>query len=183
MPMMHQIRGLGPVLSLAVVSTLAFAPQARAQSTSTTAAHVYVQVGGQAGAVYGYHASSTGQLSPIPGSPFNLGTQIIGSNKSQFFTLGHTLLHSYGVASNGAIGSQLSQIPVVDYAGSSCGGSQPNAEGAVLDHTGKYVYVLFDPFGCTAYQSYLINGDGSFTFDGDTEEPQTLSGSDLENYF
>lgn len=178
--MTHAFRGLGFAASLAVVSALALVPQASAQSTS---AHVYVQVGGQAGSVYGYNASSSGQLSPIPGSPFNLGTQIIDSSKSQFITLGHTLLHSYAVASNGAIGSQLSQIPVVDYAGSSCGGSQPMAAGAVLDHTGKYVYVMFDPFGCTAYQSYIISSGGSFTFDGDTEEPQTLSGSDLENYF
>lgn len=174
-------RGLSLAASILLFSFAAANPQLRAQSAST-AAHVYVQVGGEAGPVYAYSASSTGQLSPIPGSPYKLGTQIIGSNKSQFLTLGHTLLHSYAVASDGAIQSQLFQIPVVNYAGSSCGGSQPMAAGAVLDHTGKYVYVMFDPFNCTAYQSYIINSDGSFTFDGDTEEPQTLYGADLENY-
>lgn len=180
--MTHGLRSLSLAASLLLASTLAVSPQARAQSTST-AAHVYVQVGGQAGSIYGYSASSTGQLSPISGSPFNLGTQMIGSTSTKFITLGHTLLHSYSVASDGAIQSQLFQIPVVNYSGSSCGGSQPVAQGGTLDHTGTNVYVMFDPFNCTAYQSYIINSDGSFTFNGDTELPQNLYGSDLECCF
>src|ERR1700677_1996225 len=76
--------------------------EAGAQSNS---AYVYVQVGGLAGTVYGYSSSSGGQLTAIPGSPFKPGTAIIGGNGSQFFTLGHTLIHSYAVGSEGAIGS------------------------------------------------------------------------------
>ncbi len=172
--MTHAIRGRGLISSLALVSALAFVPQTRAQSTSATAADVYIQIQGPEGAVYGFNASSTGQLSAIPGSPFKLGTQIIGSNSSQFFTLGQTLIHSYGIASNGAIGSQLGQIPVLDYSGGACGGGTTGENGAVLDHTGKYIYVMLEgnfsgSVVCGAYQSYLINSDGSFTFDGDTE--------------
>jgi len=179
--MPHTARGISLAATLALISRLTGIQSAQAQSTPSTSAHVYIQIQGPAGAVYGLNASSTGQLSTISGSPYKLGTQIIGSTKSQFVTLGHTLLHSYGVASNGAIQSQLSQIPVVNYAGSSCGGPQPSAAGALLDHTGKNVYVMIDPDGCTAYQSYIINSDGSFTFNGDSELPQNLYGSDLES--
>lgn len=168
--MMQAVRGFGLAATVALVSSLAIVPHARAQSTS---AYVYVQIQGPAGAVYGYNASSAGQLTAIPGSPFKPGTQIVGGTGSQFFTLGHTLIHSYAVGSNGAIGSQLSQIADMDYAGGSCGGTADGDSGAVLDHSGKYIYVLLQNGGdgsCAAYQSYKINGDGSFTFDGDAEE-------------
>jgi hypothetical protein len=152
-----------------LVSTAAVVPQASAQST---AAHVYIQVQGPAGAVYGYSASSSGQLTAIPGSPFKPGTAMIGSNNSQFFTLGKTTLHSFAVGSNGAIGSQLSTAAIFDYAGNSCGGGINGSDYAVLDHTGKDIYVLLQsgPGNCAAYQSYIVNSNGSFTFNGDAEE-------------
>jgi Bacterial Ig domain len=171
--MTHSVRGLGLAASLVLVSTLAFVPMARSQSSPSTAANVYIQTQGPAGPVYGYSATSTGQLSAISGSPYKLGTEMVGSNKSQFFTLGHTLLHSYKVGSNGAIGSQLSEASLFDDSGSSCGGTSDGDDGAVLDHTGQYVYVLLQfnaDWSCSAYQTYKINGDGSFTFVGDTEE-------------
>ncbi len=168
--MMHAVRGLGVAATLAFAFSLAVAPQARAQST---AAYVYIQIQGPAGAVYGYSANSSGQLTAIPGSPFKPGTQIVGSNKAEFLTMGKTLIHSYAVSSDGAIGSQLSQIPFLDYAGSSCGGGTNGQAGGVLDHSGQYIYVLLENGGdgsCAAYQTYKINSGGTFTFDGDTEE-------------
>lgn len=164
------VRGFGLAAVLAVVPAFVAVPQAKAQSN---AAYVYVQVGGPAGAVYGYSASSGGQLTPIPGSPFKPGTKIIGGNGSEFFTLGRTLLHSWAVGANGAIGSQLSTIGILNYAGSACGGGTSGTDDAVLDHTGKYMYVLLQNGGsgtCAAYQSYILNSGGSFSFDGDTEE-------------
>lgn len=177
--MTHACRRFTFVASLLLVCHSTLAPKLRAQSTST-AAHVYVQVGGPAGSVYGYSASSSGQLSPISGSPFKLGTQIVNSTSTKFFTLGKTLIHSYAVASDGAIQSQESQIPVFDYSGSSCGDPQKGAGGAVLDHTGKYIYVMLDngTGACAAYQSYIINSDGSFNFDGDTQLNLDSTGSD-----
>jgi len=169
--MTHSARGISLAASLLLVSTVALAPQASAQTT--IAANVYVQIQGPAGAVYGYSASPTGKLTAIPGSPFKPGTQIVGSNKSQFFTLGKTSIHSYAVGSNGAIGSQLSDIGFLGYAGGSCGGGTGGTADAVLDHTGQYIYVLLENGGdgdCAAYQTFKINSDGSFTFDGDTEE-------------
>ncbi|MGB6725078.1 MAG: hypothetical protein WBE74_04185 [Terracidiphilus sp.] len=172
--MTHPIRGLGLAASLVLISTVAVVPNASAQSTSTTAAYVYIQVQGTSGAVYGLRASSTGALSPIAGSPFKPAGAMVGSTPTKFFTLGQALIHSYPVVSNGALGSQLAQEPVLDYTGSECGGGTQGQDGAVLDHTGKYIYVMLDDGfndneSCGAYQTYIIHSDGSFLFDGETQ--------------
>lgn len=173
--MKNMFRGL---TAFAVVASL-ITFQARSQSTSN-AAYVYIQVQGPAGAVYGYSASASGQLTAISGSPFKPGTAIVGSNNSQFFTLGKTTLHSFAVGSNGAIGSQLFSAPIFDYAGNSCGGGVNGSDYAVLDHTGKDIYVLLQsgPGNCAAYQSYIVNSGGSFTFNGVAEQ-DTSDGADL----
>lgn len=159
----------GLTATLALVSGFAAVPPVSAQSPS---AYVYVQSSGPAGPVYGYSLSA-GQLTAIPGSPFKPGTKIVGGTGSKFFTIGKTLLHSYAVGSNGAIGSQLAQASLFNYAGSSCG-STTDAVGAqaVLDHTGTNIYALLQGGGnqqCAAYQSYKVNTDGSFTFNGDSQ--------------
>ena len=168
--MLPAFRGLGLAVSLALVSSLAAVSPSSAQST---VAHVYVQSTGSAGPVYGYSASSGGQLTAISGSPFKPGTKIVGGTGSKFFTVGKTLLHSYAVSSNGALGSQLSQIGFFNYAGASCGSTgDPVGPQGVLDHTGKTVYVLLQGNGdhlCSTYQTYNVNSDGSFTFNGDTQ--------------
>ncbi|HWE85691.1 MAG TPA: Ig-like domain-containing protein [Terracidiphilus sp.] len=174
--MTHAVRGFGLAATLVFVSTLAVIPQAKAQS-----AYVYMQSQGPAGPVYGYSASSSGQLTAIPGSPFKPGTQIIGSNKAQFFTLGKTLIHSYAVGSNGAIGSQLSSIGFLNYSGSACGGGTNGFANGLLDHTGQYFYVELQNGGdgsCAAYQTYKINTGGTFTFIGDTEKNLVVGESD-----
>jgi hypothetical protein len=128
--------------------------------------------------VYGFRASSTGQLSTIPGSPFKPAGRIVGATPTKFFTLGEDLIHSYGIASDGAIESQLSQIPFFDYSGNECGPSNSVQQGAVLDHTGRYIYVLLWCGGeyiapyeyryqSAEYQTYLIHSDGAFSNDGD----------------
>jgi hypothetical protein len=176
--MTHSVRGFGLAATLALVSSFAVAPMAKSQST---AAYVYVQVQGPAGPVYGYRASSDGHLGPISGSPFKPGTAIVGGNGSQFFTLGHTLLHSWAVESNGAIGAQLSQAPILDYGGGSCGGTANGDNGAVLDNTGKYIYVMLQHgSSCAAYQSYAIGRNGDFTFLGDTEQSLPNNASDVD---
>jgi hypothetical protein len=177
--MNHGTRGLGFAASLLLVSTVALLPQAGA-STPSTAAYVYIQIQGPEGAVYGFRASSTGQLSTISGSPFKPAGLVIGSNKSQLITLGETLLHSYGIASDGAIGPQLEQNPYTDYSGGACGG--PSGGSAVLDHSGKYVYVLLQNGGdgaCATYQSFNINSAGAFNGVGDTEV-NTSGGEDVD---
>ncbi|HWG21926.1 MAG TPA: hypothetical protein VG225_15455 [Terracidiphilus sp.] len=178
--MTYAVRGLGLVFSLVLVSTLAAcslvqldSQAATASTTTSTGAYVYIQIQGPEGSVYGFRASPTGHLSPIHGSPFKPAGEIVGGTPTKFFTLGKDLVHSYTIAPDGAIGLQMAQIPIFEYAGSRCGGDTTGVNGAVLDHTGKYVYVLLEDGGdwsCSAYQTYKINSDGSFSFDGDTEE-------------
>jgi hypothetical protein len=173
--MTHAVRGPGLAATLVLVSIVAVVPEARAASTSntsSTAAYVYIQIQGTEGAVYGFNASSTGKLSAIPGAPWKPAGQIIGDNKSQFFTLGDENLYSYGISSDGAIGSVIGQVPVLDYTGGACGSGKSGADGAVLDHTGSYIYVMLEYGGddsCAAYQTYAITKAGYFNFSGDTE--------------
>jgi len=180
--MTHAVRGFGLAATLVFASTVAVAPRARAASTPSTAAYVYVQIQGPEGAVYGYRASSTGSLSAIAGSPFKPGTAIVGATPTKFFTLGQTLLHSYKVESNGAIGAQLSDKAIYDYSGGECGDptlkEYQEVNSATLDHSGKYVYVLLQngPGNCGAYQSYAISSSGGFTFLGDID----LTGINIE---
>jgi hypothetical protein len=171
--MTHSLKGLGLAGALTLVSTLGLNAQASAQSP---AAYVYVQASGPAGPVYGYSASSSGQMSSISGSPFKLGTMIIGSNGSQFFTMGHTTLRSWAVGSNGSIGLQLSDLAFTNFDSGSCAGTKDGDATGVLDHTGKYIYVVLQNYEktqtsdtCQTYQSYLLGSGGQFTFDGQTE--------------
>jgi hypothetical protein len=181
--MIHTFKGLGVVSCLVLAPTLAVVPGARAQSTPSTAAYVYIQIQGPEGAVYGFRSSSTGQLTAIPGAPWKPAGLIIGDNKSVLVTMGEDNLHSYGIASNGAIQSQLEQNPDTDYAGGECGNGNG---GAVLDHTGQYVYVLQQNGGdgsCAAYQTFQILNSGAYkgVFDGvgDTEE-NTSGGASVD---
>jgi hypothetical protein len=166
--MKYAVRGFGLAGSLVLVSTLAVAPPAKAQSN---AAYVYIQIDGPQGAVYGFTSSSTGKITAIPGAPWKPTGQIIGSNKSQFITLGEDNIHSYAVESNGAIGAQLEQNPYTDYAGGNCGTGSTANNNAVLDHTGKYVYIVLQTSngisGCASVQSFNINSAGAFDGVGD----------------
>jgi len=180
--MMHSVRGLVLPAILVLASVVVVAPKAGAQPTPPTAAYVYIQIQGPGGAVYGFRASSSGQLSPIPGAPWKLVGQLVGATQTKFFTAGKDLIHSYAIGADGAIGPQLGEMPALEYAGSGCAGGK-GINQAKLDHTGKYIYVLLSNGGdrpCAAYQTYIVNKDGSFTFDGDTEEAlQSGGGADI----
>jgi hypothetical protein len=175
--MLSAFRVSGLAGALAFVSSFAAIPPISAQSTL---AHIYVQSAGDAGPVYGYTALSNGQYTLISGSPFKPGTKIVGGTGSKFFTIGKTLLHSYAVSSNGALGSQLSQIGFGNYSGGSCGNiGDPVGPQAVLDHTGKSVYVLLQGDGdhlCAAFQTFNVNSDGGFIFNGDTQVNEDSGG-------
>jgi hypothetical protein len=169
--MTHRLKSLGLAAALLLLFIFATSPNAEAQSNPTTAAYVYIQIQGPQGSVYGFRAASTGKLSPIAGSPFKPAGAIVDSTPTKFFTLGQALIHSYGIAANGALESQLGQMPIFEYGGSKCGDASSGKDDAQLDHTGKYIYVVLQggSGACAAYQSYIVNGDGSFAFDGDTE--------------
>ena len=87
---------------------------------------------------------------------------MIGSNQKYFITLGTYWVRSYFVKANGAIGAQVSQINTQNYNGNECG----RTNGAVLDHSGQYLYALLnvplDGYNlCDAFQTFKIAGPAS----------------------
>lgn len=132
----------------------------------TPTSHVaYVYVGTTKG-VYLYDAASNGALTLVSGSPFAIAGNAIGSNGKYFASLGTDYLHSYPVASNGAIEQQVSQINTQSYSGNQCGTSAAG----VFDHSGHDIYVELAQNGgsanCNAFQSFEISSAGSLTFIG-----------------
>jgi Big-like domain-containing protein len=140
-------------------------------SAATPSAGVaYVYVGTTKG-VYLYNAASNGSLSLVSGSPFSIAGNAIGSNGKFLLSLGTNYLHSYPVASNGALKGQASQINTALYPGpADCGGA--TTFGGTIDRTGNQAYIQFQFLGdyfdhCDALQSYTINATtGAFTFGG-----------------
>ncbi len=158
------------LLAVAAFSTTCFA------QSPATAAYVYV---GTTKGVYLYDASTSGALTAVSGSPFSIAGSAVGSNGSYFISLGTDYVHSYNVASNGAIQGQVSQINTQTYfsePNSDCGGTA----GAEFDHTGQDIYVLLGLNGCATLQSFQISSAGalsfldSSSFEGGTTSPYTF---------
>ena len=146
--------------ALVVVLVFAAFPTRAALAASTTA-YVYVST---PGGIYGYTASSSGQLKAMEYSPYtNTQGTMVGSNKSYFITVDTGSIHAYVVAPGGRIASQTWVADTQTQSGSECG----TIGGATLDHTGKYVYVLLEGSGnCAVYQTWEIDSIGGLTFKG-----------------
>lgn len=140
------------------------------QATGTAAPVAYAYVQTSKGVVL-YDEAADGRLTLDSASPFPTAGQLIGSTGSYVVTLGETLVHLYRVTTNGRIGAQVAQAKMADYSGGLCG----SATGGVLDHTGQFIEILFNPTiyvsqPCTAYQTYRIGKSaGSLTFVGSAE--------------
>jgi hypothetical protein len=135
---------------------------------SAQVAYVYVP---STDGIFAYDASSAGKLTPIEGSPFKETSGLaIGTNGKYFVTVGTDWVHSYEVASNGAIGKQVSEINTQNYGGSQCG----TTAGGKFNHNGIDIFVQLagatDSDGnlvCDDIQTYSINSKGELTFKGD----------------
>src|SRR5580700_5604684 len=115
-----------------------------------------------------YSAAANGTLTVVKGSPFQVSGQMEDISGKFLISVGDTYLHVYSIASNGAVGKQISQINTASYGGSQCGGT--SGQGSVLDHTGKYLYVQLNTLNkCAAWQTYRLETDGFLQFLGDTE--------------
>jgi hypothetical protein len=158
----------------------AFAQDPEAQTdenTSVTAsaaaapvALVYVQT---TPGVMVYTTAANGTLTVVKGSPFKVIGQMEDISGKFLISVGDTLLHVYSIASNGAVGKQISQINTASYLGSECGGT--SGQGSVVDHTGKYLYVQLNTLNnCAAWQTYRIESDGYLQFLGYAESYQLL---------
>ena len=137
--------------------------EATPETTSTSpVAYVYVQT---SKGVNLYDASAAGKLTLVPGSPFKTEGSMGGSNGKYFITVGTDYIHSYAVASNGAIGKQASEIDTRNYYGSECGNNTGSR--AVLDHTGQNLYLMLINDQCMAQQTFdITKGSGVLKFSG-----------------
>ena len=145
------------LLVLAATSSTCFS---QTPTTTSQAAYVYVS---NAKGVYLYNAASNGALTPVAGSPFSVAGSPVGSNGKYLVSLGTDYIHTYSIASNGAIQAQVSQIDTKTYFSNPATGCGATA-GGVLNHTGQDVYVLRGLNGCAALQSYQISSAGILSF-------------------
>jgi hypothetical protein len=169
--MTHSVRNrILPVCLAVLPAGIAFtqnpSSEASPAATVSPSAVAYVYVGSSKG-VYLYDAASNGKLTVVSGSPFKTAGMAIGSNGKYFITVGTDYVHSYAIASKGAIGEQKSQINTQDYTGSDCG--IPSA--AILDRTGQNLYVQLNQTEtvgvCIAYQTFdIAKASGALTFHG-----------------
>lgn len=140
-----------------------------ASSGSAAVAYVYVQTHQ---GVDLFDASSSGKLTLVKGSPFSTTGQMGGVTASHLISIGTNDLHSYSIGSGGIIGKQSSsEVNTQDYAGANCGNTTDN--GAILDHSGKYLYVQLWTYqssgNCAAWQSYKIASNGDLSFLGNAD--------------
>lgn len=183
-------------LSLTLIcSSAAFSQEQEETEAASTApiAYVYVQV---TKGVNVYSETAAGKLTLVKGSPFKITGQMEGITGSHLLSVGTTILRSYQIASNGAIGKQLSSVNTATYDSQECGPTTGNK--ASLDHSGKYFYVQLsggagDGGGCgwNDWQSYQIGANGGFTFLGNDYDnfgenigttALTLDSSDMYGY-
>jgi hypothetical protein len=120
-----------------------------------------------------FDVSSDGTLTEIEGSPFGqvLGT-MVGTSRANLITQDGWELYSYEIAPNGAIGKQVAQVDVSLYPGD--GGFDVEAQWAVLDRAGRYVYVTYTGRS-NAVQTFAIGKTGELTFKGATKTDSTYT--------
>jgi hypothetical protein len=149
-------------------------------TTTTPVAYVYVSTSGGTDL---YDAASNGKLTLVSGSPFPTSGFMVGSNGKYLITAGTNDIFSYKIAANGAIEGSVSELDTQSFSGGKCGGTA----GAVLDHSGKDVYVLLKGAPaddgnelCDAVQSSSISSSGALIYKGDVlvDEDSKASGSD-----
>ena len=162
-----------PLCLCLTFSSLGFAMSEAYKITGDTAAPApiaYVYIATSKG-INLYDTAANGSISLVSGSPFNQTSGLmIGSNGKTFITLGTDYIHAYSIALNGTIGKQVSEINTQYYSGSQCG----TTAGAVLDHTGQYLFANLAGFynagnSCFDVQTYKISASsGDLSFDGDS---------------
>ena len=168
-------------IAFLAMPALAQTEESIANSAPAPVAYVYIQT---TPGVMVYAAAANGTLTPVKGSPFKVTGQMEDIGGKFLISVGTTILHTYPIESNGAVGKQISQINTASYGGSECGTT--SGQGSVLDHTGKYLYVhLHAKDECDGWQTYIVEPSGGLKFLGDTvgnsyeSLGNTISGSNL----
>jgi hypothetical protein len=174
---------LALAFGIAFLTMPAFAQTEETIATSAPAPVAYVYIQTTPGVMV-YAAAANGTLTPVKGSPFKVIGQMEDIGGKFLISVGNTILHTYSIGSNGAVGKQIFQINTASYGGSECGTT--SGQGSVLDHTGKYLYVHLHTINqCDAWQTYIVETNGSLKFLGDTALnsydalANTISGSNV----
>lgn len=164
-----------------VLSFVSISSVPRVATAQSAVAYIYVGQSGDQSAypdIYAYAATSDGKLRAVEGSPFTQADKtgiMIGTSGSHFIFAGmgpddvgdvpFNYLYAFDAAPNGAIGSQISGINTANYAGGS------SAFGAVLDHTGQFIYV---PTDSDTIQTYKMSKTGALSFAGATADTNAM---------
>lgn len=137
-----------------------------------TAAFVYVSSavsGTNQSQIEAYSADSTGQLTPVAGSPYAVNMVSLAVNKNFLFGSDGTNLYAYAIAADGSI-SQADFIDVKQYNNPvSCSGGPAYL---FTDHTGATLYnfdYLSDCANNTYQASSVDPGTGKLTYLGATD--------------
>jgi hypothetical protein len=153
---------------------LAQGPTDEFASSASPVAKVYVST---LGAIQGFNISSTGRLTPIPGSPFPATVESLSATDKYLFGSGYngdTNLYSFSIAADGSV-HEVSKIDAQPYDPSDCGGLGP----VQIDYAGKTLYNKINSFSeCSdlVYQSFAIGDTGALQFLGSTQGPTNSPG-------
>jgi hypothetical protein len=144
------------------------------------AAYVYITT--PAGINAYASAGQGGGLALVPGSPFQVSGTLIGNaSVPAYDNLGSpqylvssdaTNLYTYSIASNGAIGPQVSTLSTQSYSGSTCGAP------INVVTSGQNVYVGLGNKttpSCYANQTFNVSNTGLLTFLGSTELDKSVT--------
>lgn len=142
---------------LLTFATLAFGQGPDNQPATSPVAYVYVSSPSSTsyGLINAYSANSSGQLTPVSGSPFPAYVSYMALNGAWLFGTDGTYIYSFSIASDGAL-SQTSSINATSYNPYQSGG--PGT--LFLDHTGATLYdgdTYAYGTGDSAYQAFSID--------------------------
>jgi len=170
--------------SLALLVTLlstaaAYAQTEATQATSSPVARVYVT---RPTHVDVFNVSSSGKLTPAPGSPLsNIDLSHMSVNSKFLFGASDDGVHiiTYSIASNGAL-KQVASIDAIQYSGETDGYEDCSPVGPTLiDHTGVTVYNYQGQCDDTPWtQSFKIDENGSLQFMNRVPTTEDLSESE-----
>ncbi len=120
--------------------------------TSTTAAYIYVAnqtgTGTSPSQIVAYSADANGQLTPVPGSPFNQDVGFVEVNSSLLVASANTQpdIDTYKIGSDGAItlATQFDYSKQTGYKAGECGG----VSDLYFDRSGQSVYATVNNYQC-----------------------------------
>jgi hypothetical protein len=147
-----------------------------AATASSPVAYVYVS---RPTHIDGFAVSSTGKLTPVPGSPFpGISVRHLSVTKKFLFGVGDDFqtIYSFSIASNGS----LKQVSSIDAIKDAHGNTGCCFGPLVLDYTGSTVYNLTTNVHEGSFEeTFKIESNGDLQFIGNTETDGTFNIADV----